>query len=396
MRTYEKTHPWIRFEIDLTRAGYQLWMTLGEAVSKCEHIAGVPLRPSTAEKLHLIYLAKGIRGTTAIEGNTLSEEEVMERLEGNLPLPPSREYLGQEVDNILKGCNVINSNLMAGGTADLSLEEIKSFNKIVLDGLSLDQDIVPGEIRSFSVGVANYRGAPAEDCEYLLSRMCQWLNGLNHEQFKNTTALGIIRAVIAHIYIAWIHPFGDGNGRTARLVEFKTLLASGISTPAAHLLSNHYNLTRTDYYKQLDYSSKSGGNIIPFIQYALQGLVDGLREQIAHIQKQQLDIAWRDFVYDSFKDKSGPSCERRRKLVLDLTANIKAVPLSKLREISPRMTESYQGKTSRTVRRDVVELLAMKLIRRTPQGYVADSESMRSFLPERRSDDLNTVKKKED
>lgn len=391
MRTYEKTHPWLRFEADLTRAGYQLWMTLGEAVSKCEHIAGVPLQPGTAEKLHLIYLAKGIRGTTAIEGNTLTEEEVLERLENRLPLPPSREYLGQEVDNILKGCHLIHDNLMAGGTADLSPEEIKSFNAIILNGLSLDKDIVAGQVRTFSVGVASYRGAPAEDCDYLLTRMCEWLNGLNHEGFRTPLAVGIIRAIMVHLYIAWIHPFGDGNGRTARLLEFKTLLASGVSTPAAHLLSNHYNLTRNDYYKQLEYTSKSGGDIIPFLQYALQGFVDGLRAQITHIQEQQLNIAWRDFVYENFRDKTGASYDRRRKLVLDLTAHKEPVQFPKIREISARIAEGYARKTARTIRRDIKELLNMKLIKRTEQGYIADSARMRSFLPERR---VESTKKK--
>lgn len=54
----------------------------------------------------------------------------------------------------------------------------------------------------------------------------------------------IFKAVVAHLYLAWIHPVGDGNGRTARLVEFQILLSSGVPSPAAHLLSNHYNQTR--------------------------------------------------------------------------------------------------------------------------------------------------------
>src|SRR3990172_7484078 len=111
MKTFEKTHPWISFELDLRKFDHKLWMALGETASKCEHIAGVPLQPDTAEKLHLLYLAKGVRATTAIEGNTLSEEEVIERIEGKLPLPPSREYLGKEIDNILKGCNEIKEKL---------------------------------------------------------------------------------------------------------------------------------------------------------------------------------------------------------------------------------------------------------------------------------------------
>jgi hypothetical protein len=92
MRTYEKTHTWLKFKLDLRQAGYKVWLLLGEAQSKCEHIAGVPLRPGVAERLHSVYLAKGALATTAIEGNTLSEEEALDRIEGKLKLPPSKEH----------------------------------------------------------------------------------------------------------------------------------------------------------------------------------------------------------------------------------------------------------------------------------------------------------------
>ena len=51
MPTYERTHPWISFRFDFSRASAQLWLLLGEAQSKCEHIAGVPLRPNVAKEL---------------------------------------------------------------------------------------------------------------------------------------------------------------------------------------------------------------------------------------------------------------------------------------------------------------------------------------------------------
>ena len=91
MRTYNQTHPWINFQLDMRKASFRLWMLLGEAQSKCEHIAGVPLLPSVAIQLHQIYLAKGVLATTAIEGNTLTEEEVLKQIEGQLKLPPSKE-----------------------------------------------------------------------------------------------------------------------------------------------------------------------------------------------------------------------------------------------------------------------------------------------------------------
>ena len=114
MRTFERTHPWLRFQVDLRQASPTFWMLLGEAASKCEHIASVPLRPSTAEQLHRLYLAKGVLATTAIEGNTLSEDEVVKHLEGKLQLPPSKEYLGREIDNIVAACNQIAQEVRGG------------------------------------------------------------------------------------------------------------------------------------------------------------------------------------------------------------------------------------------------------------------------------------------
>jgi hypothetical protein len=59
---------------------------------------------SVAQGLHRLYLEKGALATTAIEGNTLTENEVLQHLEGTLKLPPSKEYPGQEIDNIVGAC----------------------------------------------------------------------------------------------------------------------------------------------------------------------------------------------------------------------------------------------------------------------------------------------------
>ena len=86
MRTYIETHPWINFHLDLKQASYQLWLLLGEAQALCKSIAGIPLLPQVAQELLRVYLAKGVVATTAIEGNTLTEEEVLKRMDGQLKL----------------------------------------------------------------------------------------------------------------------------------------------------------------------------------------------------------------------------------------------------------------------------------------------------------------------
>ncbi len=392
--TFEQTHPWISFTVDLRRAQPALWMLLGEARSKCDHIAGVPLEPTTARRLHQLYLAKGALATTAIEGNTLSEREVVQHLEGKLRLPPSKQYLAKEIDNIVAVCNqVLSDAVVAGGPSRLSLDRIKEFNRRILDALELEEGVVPGEVRKHSVGVARYRGAPSEDCEDLLKRLCDWLNGPDFAPASDLEIeYAILRAIIAHLYLAWIHPFGDGNGRTARMVEFQILVTAGVPSPAAHLLSNHYNQTRAEYYRQLDRASRSGGDILPFIDYALRGFVDGLRSQLAEIREQQLDVTWVNYVHEAFKDRTRPPDVRRRRLVLDLTKAEGAVPFARLRAVSPRVAEAYARKTPKTLSRDINTLLKMGLVKQTPEGFVANREIILAFLPKRAGDPKGTPK----
>src|SRR5438445_3602191 len=272
-RTYQETHPWITFgTIDMTRAPYDLWMHLGEAQSKIEHIAGVPLRPDVEKGLHLVYLVKGAHATTAIEGNTLTEEQVRARVEGRLELPKSQEYLGKEIDNIVAGYNAIMKRLLTHPNDPITPAEIAAYDFRVLNRLELDEGVFPGQYRDHAVTVGRYLGAPQQDIEYLMLRLCDWLNSSEFQSAtaEMTVAYTVIKAVAAHLYLAWIHPFGDGNGRSARLLEYRILVASGVPTPAAHLLSNHYNLTRADYYRQLDRTSRPNQGLMPFLCYAVQ------------------------------------------------------------------------------------------------------------------------------
>jgi len=385
---YLKTHPWITFNLSLPRDQFRLWLRLGEVTSKIAHLAGAPLRPDVAEELHKIFLAKGVLATTAIEGNTLTEDQVKLQIEGKLSLPQSQRYLQQEVQNILDVCNREAASLLAG-TEDhpgLCLELIKKYNSDVLRKLEPNDGTVPGEFRSHSVVVGNvYRGAPAADCEYLVGRLCEWLNGPDFaapdEELKIPFAL--IKAIVAHVYLAWIHPFGDGNGRTARLVEFHLLFASGVPLPAAHLLSDHYNRTRTAYYRELAHASTSGGDLIPFLSYGLQGFLDGIRGQIQTVREQQMRVAWENYIHDRFREnKVSPTQKRRRDLVLELT-NHPWVNVSEIDLLTPRIARDYAAAGDRMLQRDLNAISRMGLILRRHGKVRAHKELIQAFLPGR-------------
>lgn len=389
MRTYKRTHPWLKFEIDLGSAPAPFWMALGEIRSKCEHIAGVPLGKEIADQLYSLYLTRGVQATTAIEGNTLTEEQVRKRIEGDLALSPSLAYQGREVDNIIKACNSILEGLVSKKTAEISIDLIKSFNKVVLAGLPLDEKVVPGEIRKTSVTVGPYRPPLPEDCEYLLDRLCSSLKiEFERADVFDPISKSVLLAVWAHLHIAWIHPFGDGNGRTARLVEFMLLLEGGVPAPAAHLLSNHYNQTRSSYYMELDRASHSGGDIVPFFHYALQGFVDGLKSQLDDIRRYQHRIIWHDFVSNALKAEeereSAQVRTRQLELVLALSERTEEVPLAEISLLTPTIAKAYATKTRKTLSRDLNVLSERGLIEITRKGARARTETIRAFLPEKK------------
>ena len=362
--------------MDIRDAPVKFWTLLGDVCSKCEVITGMPLMPETARRLSLVSLERGAHATTAIEGNTLSQEEVSELARGQLRLPPSKEYLGIEVRNIL---GVFNEIIDIDQIPPLNVNRVKYLNGRVLQDLKLDDDTVPGEIRLHEVVVARYRGAPAKDCEYLLNRLFEWLDGMSFELGHSKLGIAILKAIVAHLYLSWIHPFGDGNGRVARLVEYQILLSAGVPNPATHLLSNHYNETRSEYYRRLDRASRDRTGVTDFLVYSLQGFMDGLTEQLETIKDQIRIDMWTNYIYMKFRDRSGPADTRRRHLVLDLSERDEPVRRTDIRLLTPRLAEAYSGKTEKTITRDLNALSRMGLITRTRRTISTNKEIMQAF-----------------
>ncbi len=193
-------------------------------------------------------------------------------------------------------------------------------------------------------------------------------------------ALTVVQAVYAHLYIAWIHPFGDGNGRTARL-EYTLLARSGqVPLLAAHLLSNHYNLTRDQYYRELEGAgqSRSTGS---FVAYAAQGLVDGLREQVDLVHAQQLNVSWRNYVNETMdRFPTSKAGDRQRALVLAMPP-FDVVSRDELTVLTPNLAALYARTGPRTLSRDLNRLLDEGLILREGRSWRANTTVMFAFMP---------------
>ncbi|HQG32611.1 MAG TPA: Fic family protein, partial [Deltaproteobacteria bacterium] len=297
-----ETHPHIIFEDNWTLEKDVIFM-LGQCEAIISTISEIPLPPKERQWLLLVSLRKGAQATTAIEGNTLTEEEIA-RIDEGESLPPSREYLEIEVKNIIEALNAIREDVILNDkSVVITPELIKSFHRYVGKNLGDHVQAIPGQFRQNNVVVGTYRPPEYSSVNALVQRLCEWMRETFHYEEGNTNFIEqVVQAIVFHVYIAWIHPFGDGNGRTARLVEFYILLRAGLPDIASHILSNFYNDTREEYYRQLSLAGREG-DLTKFIRYAVQGFRDGLAEALSIFQNSVLQTAWKNYIYDALDSK---------------------------------------------------------------------------------------------
>jgi Fic family protein len=266
---------------------------LGQINATINVISITPFLPDYHRKLLSISLQKSARTTTAIGGNTLTEEEIEEIQSRNL-LPSRKEYQEIEVKNILEAYTKIREDIILKNKSELiSPRLIKEFNNMVGKNLGEHFGGSPGQFRTRNVFARIYRLPNYEDVPELINKLCEFLN--NDFRYDKGIKFGkeIIEAIITHIYLEWIHPFEDGNGRTGRLLEFYLLKRTGNPDIASHILSNHFNNTKIEYYRQLEKAIK-WGNLSEFIEYALLGFRDGLMNITGIIQTNLLTMAWQN------------------------------------------------------------------------------------------------------
>lgn len=389
------THDFIKFPPRLGAFSPKIWLLMGDIQSEIKQLAGVPIPPESSAELRRVYLSKGVHATTAIEGSALTEMEVRAILDSQLTLPPSREYLQREVENIAGALNGVGREILLGSQENFSLHLLNHWHRLILGGLddSLDSSVLVGELRQHNVVVGRYIGAPPSDCKRMVEDFCDWLNDENvapagHESYK--LAWQVIKAIVAHMMLAFIHPYGDGNGRLSRLVEFAILLRAGVPDIAAHLLSNFYNATRTRYRQELQMAHGEfiGGsyptniNMLDFLEYALEGYRDLLVEQLAEIRKQLLGVIWHDHIHRAFPKQMTATQQRRIQLALSLgNTDIEApVVAATIRELTPALAAAYATRSDRTISRDLNALTGMNLLKRDDDGYRSNSEVLFAFF----------------
>jgi len=235
-------------------------------------IAHTPLTPKAQAELRRRARLRSTHYSTRIEGNRLSLEETEHAISEATSTFRGRERDVLEVRNYWNALIRIEEWAAAGRT--LTEELIRKVHALVergpkakptpyRDGQNVIRDSVTGTIV--------YMPPEAKDVPGLMQALVKWV----HEDEMNDTPVPII-AGLAHYQFVTIHPYFDGNGRTARLLATFILHRGGYGLNGFFSLEEHHARDLSGYYRALTthphhnyYEGRADVDLTPWVEYFL-------------------------------------------------------------------------------------------------------------------------------
>lgn len=283
---------------------------IAEISAQIERYA-IRLEQSDGLKLRKANRVKTIHSSLAIEGNTLSEDEVKDIIDGKTVVAPLRQI--QEVKNAIKTYELY-SRLNPFQVTDL----LKAHGTMMT---ALTDDA--GRFRRGGVGVFSEKElvhmAPSADrVPTLIADLFEWL--------KEAKDHLLIRSCVFHYEFEFIHPFSDGNGRMGRL--WQSLILGRLHPLFEHLpVENMVYANQEAYYNAIE-TSTAAADSAPFIDFMLQEILNTLKNHQGSSLSQAEKWDVRDIVRDKFGISSGQIVELIRDnphITLDEIASVLSV-----------------------------------------------------------------------
>ncbi|MFA5248548.1 MAG: Fic family protein [Patescibacteria group bacterium] len=238
--------------------------------------------PQQELKLRRQAIIRMTHSSTAIEGNRLSIDQI-DALYANKKIDaPDREVY--EVKNYLKALKYIDE--VVKDKKQLSAKILLKIHKLVTDKTLPKEK--SGAYRSGAVYVVKqmlgvtreivYTGPDVKKVEKLCRDLIGWVNSSESENINPVIVAGIV-----HQEIAAIHPFSDGNGRTARALASLVLYQRGYDFRKLFALDDYYNKDRQNYYDAINIGKKYEERKVDFTAW-LEYFVNGFREEIGNVK----------------------------------------------------------------------------------------------------------------
>lgn len=166
----------------------------------------------------------------------------------------------------------------APGSALLSLADILSIHRMVAEQSGVEAGSV-GALRTSGVGVGRtlvggiHLGAPAERLAALMDQYVEFVNSPRLRALHP-----VIHALLAHFFFDTIHPFRDGNGRTARLIAAAILFEHGYRLHGTYALIRYFYRHDVRYHTALHRGWKRCPfEVTPFVAFGMEGFVTELK-----------------------------------------------------------------------------------------------------------------------
>lgn len=235
-------------------------------------ISNLPITSTLISSLRESARIISTHHSTAIEGNKLSLEEVKSVVHGEGSFP-HREKDKKEVQNYYQALEYITAALKE--KRPVQEEDAKQLHGISFLGVNKQTPYRNGQnvIRAGKLVV--YIPPKHEEVPILMKDLFEWVT----LSLKQDLPIPLIAGVI-HYQFATIHPYFDGNGRTARLLTTLFLHKNGYSLKGIYSLEEYYALNLQEYYNALtigsdeDYydGNRDKADITPFLEYFLYGV----------------------------------------------------------------------------------------------------------------------------
>ena len=213
--------------------------------------------------------------STQIEGNRLTQTQVEETLAG--ARFPGRERDTTEVRNYYRAIEDVER--LAQRTDPIAEADIRHLHGLVIDGRPSPTPYRDGQnvIRDSLSGGIVYMPPEAKDVPALMADLVDWIS---RELDRNELPAPII-AALAHYQYATVHPYYDGNGRTARLLTTLILHRAGYGLKGIYSLEEYYAQNLTEYYEALAagpshnyYFGRAEADVSRFVAYFCQGMAE--------------------------------------------------------------------------------------------------------------------------
>lgn len=260
---------------------------LSRISSAREVILNSPLIPKWEVALRRDAMIHSAHSSTSIEGNKLSLEQVSDLSHGREVMATRKDK--QEVLNYLNVLENIDKLLNDGELTEKDILNIH--RRVTKETLENPEDC--GAYRKRYVVVANrltreviYRPPENKDVPELVMNLTAWLNSEEAREFDP-----VIEAGIAHYEFVRIHPFIDGNGRTARVLATSILYKRGFDAKQFFCLDDYYDSNRLAYYKALQSVDQKTIDLTGWLEYFVEGVntsLEAVKERVVRLSSERL------------------------------------------------------------------------------------------------------------